>query len=45
MKANVQSTLNIVQNESDEVEVPFPRIMHVEADLLNNICKVWSKSE
>jgi hypothetical protein len=42
MKAHVQSTINITKNVFDEVKVQFPRIMHVEADLLNSICKVWS---
>ena len=40
MKAHVHSTFNITHNASDEVEVRFPRIMHVEADLLNSVGEV-----
>lgn len=35
MKAHVQNTSDITQNAFDEMEVGFPGIIHVEADLLN----------
>ena len=42
MKTHVQSTFNITQDAFIEMEVWFLGIMHVETDLLNSICKVWS---
>jgi hypothetical protein len=38
----VECALNIAKNPLQSSKVRLSRVMHVEADLLNNICHVWA---
>jgi hypothetical protein len=42
METEVQSTLKIAENALHSAQVRLQRVMHVEADLLNSICNIWT---